>query len=224
MTLLDLSGYPGLAAAVADQLRTAIAEGSLRPGQRLIQEDLAQSLGISREPIRQALRLLEAEGLVVHRPRRGAIVAPLTEAEVRNVYDIRAALDGLAARRTAGRLSPAEVKELNRLLASGRRLVAKGDVTQLLAADRSFHQFLQEASGNHIALEIGRKHWNRIAVVVRALLEGGYAQRAWAEHQTIADFIIAGDADQASELARLHAWRAADAACAQLAATREAAG
>jgi DNA-binding GntR family transcriptional regulator len=218
MALANLAAYRGLTAAVADQLRTAIVDGELRPGQRLVQEELAQALGISREPVRQALRLLEAEGLVVHRPRRGVVVAPLAEQVVRDLYDVRAALDGLAARRAAGRLSPAQAKEARRLVATARRHLAHGNVPALLAEDRALHQLILEASGNHVAQDILRPQWDRIAAVMQAVLQSGYAHRAWNEHEVLLDAILAGDADRAEALAREHAWGAADMLSDQLAA------
>jgi DNA-binding GntR family transcriptional regulator len=224
MALANLAGYRGLTATVADQLRTAIVEGELRPGQRLVQEELAQALGISREPIRQALRLLEAEGLVVHRPRRGVVVAPLAEQVVRDLYDVRAALDGLAARRAAGRLSPEQAREGQRLLASARRLLAQGNIAALQAEDRALHQLILEASGNRVAQEILRPQWDRIAAVMQAVLRSGYAQQAWAEHEALLEAILAGDADLAETLAREHAWGAADMLSDQLAASEHEGG
>ena len=156
MSQIQLLSHSGLVPVVAERLRSAIAEVELQPGQRLLQVELAEQLGISREPIRQALRLLETEGLVVQRPRRGMLVAPLEEGVVRDVYDVRAGLDGIAARRAAeGRAGP-ELQEAKRVLAKARRHLDREDITALLADDRAFHLLIHEAAGNQIALEVVR--------------------------------------------------------------------
>lgn len=144
---------------------------------------------------------------------------------MRNVYDVRAALDGLAALRTAGKLTPAQQRDGRRLLAAGRKLLTgRRDATQLLAADRALHHFIYEASGNTIALGLARTYWNRIAIVMLRVFESGYAEHAWDEHDAIFEAIVSGDEERAVELAQHHAWGAAEHVSAQLAAEQEATG
>jgi DNA-binding GntR family transcriptional regulator len=217
--LTDLSVVPGLTITIAERLRAAVTEGRLRPGQRLVEDELARMLGVSRQPVRHALRLLEAEGLFIRRPRRGVVVAPVAEHVIRHVYDIRAALDSVAARRTAGRLTPRNIGVLRHIVAEAHDHLRDRDVSGLVEADRAFHNTVLEASGNQIAKEIFRAQWNRIAWVMRAVLESGYAHTAWHEHEQILDALVDGDADRAEDLAREHAWRAARMLCEQLART-----
>jgi DNA-binding GntR family transcriptional regulator len=211
MQLLDLSAYAGLVPTIAEQLRAAIATGDIRPGQRLIQEDFARAMGVSREPVRQAFALLQAEGLVVQRPRRGVIVVPLTADLVRDIYDVRIGLDGIAARRAAERGMPDWAAAKARTLAKqARRHLHGHDVGKLVADDRAFHQLVLEASGNTIAREILDALWNRIALVVRAVLQSGYAEKAWHEHDAILEAIVSRDAERAGMLARAHAQAASE--------------
>jgi DNA-binding GntR family transcriptional regulator len=210
MGQIQMLSHAGLVAVVADRLRSAIAEGELKPGQRLLQAGLAQQLGISREPIRQALRLLETEGLVVQRPRRGTVVAPLEENIVRDVYDVRAGLDGMAARRAAEVPASRQLVEARRLLSKAGRHLDRGHIAALLADDRTFHLLILKATGNQIALDVARAQWNRMGAVMRAVLDRGYAARAWDEHGAILEAILSGDAVLAEQRARLHAWHAAD--------------
>ena len=224
MALTDLSAFRGLTVSVADQLRTTIVDGELAPGQRLVQDELARTLGVSREPVRQALRMLEAEGLVVHRPRRGVVVAPVAEQVVRDVYDVRAALDGLAARRSVGRLTAPRIDEARRIVRAARRHLERGDVAGLLADDRAFHALILDASGNQVARDVLAAQWNRVGAVMRAVLESGYAHQAWQEHEAIIGAIAAGDAERAESLAREHAWGAAAMLGARLAGIAQDAG
>src|SRR5689334_21730661 len=122
--LVELPAAPGLVERVHRALLDAIGDGSLAPGARITQEDLAERLAVSRQPVLQALRLLKQDGLVHDAPGRGLLVAPLDPARIADVYEVRAALDGLAARLAAGkraRLDP-------QLVADGRRAARGRDL------------------------------------------------------------------------------------------------
>ncbi|WP_320781998.1 GntR family transcriptional regulator, partial [Streptomyces sp. CRN 30] len=114
VTSAESSGAPrgSLCGRAYDTLRRRIVEGELQPGQRLVERDLAAELEVSRIPLREALRLLEADGLVVLVPRRGALVAPFAPADVRHLFDVRESLEALAARLAAGRTGPAGLARL----------------------------------------------------------------------------------------------------------------
>jgi DNA-binding GntR family transcriptional regulator len=98
---LDAASFRGVLDLVLDELRERIVSGEISPGQVLRQRDLAEEMGVSREPIKQAMRVLEAEGLIVSPPRRSAFVAPITRKVIQDIYEVRSALDTVVARRAA---------------------------------------------------------------------------------------------------------------------------
>src|SRR5687768_8989040 len=139
--LLQLESTPDLVDRVYRTLGDAISDGSLAPGQRLTQEEIAQQLAVSRQPVLQALRLLKRDGFVQDAPGRGLLVAPLDAAWTRNVYQVRGALDALAARLAAERryrIDPA-------LLQTGRAATRGDDVRAMIDADLAFHAALYAA-------------------------------------------------------------------------------
>ncbi len=132
--------------AVEDWIRQAILTGKLPGGSKLVQEPLAKELGASRVPIREALRKLEAEGLVRFTPHRGAVVTPISAEDVKNIFELRVALETLAARRGAAQLTPADLAEMSRLVIQMRRATRAPDVW--LELNRRFHSTIYAASGN----------------------------------------------------------------------------
>ena len=146
----------------------------------MTQEGLAERFGVSRQPVLQALLLLKRQGLIVDAGRKGVMVAPLDPEHVRRLYEVRAALDGAAARLAARRMD-------DRLMARGRALIAAGeaarasaDAAALLAADIEFHLFLYEASGNPLFAETAAPHWRHLRRVMGAVLRGPEAyQWVW---------------------------------------------
>ncbi len=131
----------------AELIRAAIVEGRLQPGERLKEERLARELGVSRTPVREALLFLEAEGAVVLQPNRGATVRRYTPAEIREAYDLRALLEGHAARRAAERITD---EALDALTASCERFEAlrAGEVAELARENHLFHHTILEAAGS----------------------------------------------------------------------------
>jgi DNA-binding GntR family transcriptional regulator len=205
--LLELAATPDLVERAHRVLLEAIVDGTLAPDARLTQEDLARRLAVSRQPVMQALRLLKADGLVVDAPGRGLQVAPLDGDAVAAVYQVRAALDVLAARLAAqhhARLDPA-------LIERGRRAARGRDVRALIEADVAFHRAIYAASRNPLIEPSAYVHWHHIQRAMGAVLQRS-ALRAtvWDEHAGIAEAIRAGDADAAAELISGHDQRAAD--------------
>jgi DNA-binding GntR family transcriptional regulator len=131
----------------AELIRAAIVEGRLQPGERLKEERLARELGVSRTPIREALLFLEAEGTVVLQPNRGATVRRFTPEEIRDAYDLRALLEGHAARRAAERIGPGELDALAESCARFEALQA-GEVAELARENHLFHHTILEAAGS----------------------------------------------------------------------------
>lgn len=200
-----IASTPKLVAQVHQALLSEIAQGSLLPGARIIQEQVAQELGVSRQPVQQALLLLHNQGVLTDAPGRGLIVAPLDLDYVRNIYDIRAVIEGLAFRRAAergaalaGRLGP-------KLIERGRTAVAGGVIADMIAADLDFHGFIHDLARNALIAPMMQAQWTCTQRVMgEALQHAGPERDIWAQHETMLEAVIEGDGDQADELARQH--------------------
>lgn len=203
--LLQLEATPDLVDRVYRSLLDAISSGALAPGQRLTQEEIAQQLAVSRQPVLQALRLLKKDGFVQDAPGRGLQVAPLDIEAIRHIYQVRGALDGLAARLAAQRryrMDPA-------LLEAGRAAARGDDVMAMIDADLAFHRALYEAAGNPLIGESAQLHWRHLRRVMGAVLQQmGQREAVWDEHEAIADAIAAGDAERAGHLIEEHSLHA----------------
>jgi DNA-binding GntR family transcriptional regulator len=197
------AGDRPLRAVVCDAIRDQIVSGVHRPGERLVEERLADELGVSRNPVREALRALEVEGYVELIPRRGAIVAGLSPAVVAEILEVRGALEALGARLAARRATPAEVRRLERLLDRSAQVVARGDLRRLPDLNTRFHQLLLDIGGNHLLAETmaplrGRTQW------IFAQTVGERARQSLAEHRELAAAVAAGDEERAAALAAAH--------------------
>jgi DNA-binding GntR family transcriptional regulator len=213
--LVALPAAPGLVERVHRALLDAIGDGSLAPGARITQEDLAERLAVSRQPVLQALRLLKQDGLVHDAPGRGLLVAPLDAARIADVYEVRAALDGLAARLAAGkraRLDP-------QLVADGRRAARGRDIRAMVEADQAFHHAIYAASGNPLIAQSAQPHWVQLRRVMGAVLQSSRQREPiWDEHEAIAEAIARGAADKAARLIEDHARQASETLLERLAA------
>ena len=149
----------------------AICSGELKSGARITQEELANQFGVSRQPVLQAMMLLRREGFLIDAGRKGVCVAPLDVQSARNLYVVRGALDGAAARLAAANYTPHLVQRGRSLLEVGRRAVASGHVPSVIEADIDFHLFIYEASGNPLIGETAQPHWQHLRRVMAAALE-----------------------------------------------------
>jgi DNA-binding GntR family transcriptional regulator len=208
MTLKD---HPSLTQRVTEELRRAILTHRRRPGDRLIEETLSEELGVSRIPIREALRTLASEGLVDVQPRRGASVADLSPEVARDLVEVRATLEGLNARLAARHHDKAIVESLRRVLDEGNKAARSGDVDDLVRLNGEFHDGLAEAGRNSILWDIMRVLRERTSLVFAANT-ARRARQDWDEHSKILAAVIEGDEDLASMLATRHVRRAAEAA------------
>jgi DNA-binding GntR family transcriptional regulator len=199
-----------------------VCEGALGPGTHLVQENLAERLGVSRQPIQQAMAMLKADGIVEEQGLRGLYVAPLDLDTMRDRYDIRAVLDELAARRAAGRVQAGETgfaASGRRLIAEGRAAVDSGDLRALIAADVSFHRLIYDVSGNPLIAPTAEPHWRFLRRVMGDVLrQAEPPAEIWNQHAGILDAVLAGDVESAGERARDHVIRAADRLAGALAA------
>jgi DNA-binding GntR family transcriptional regulator len=129
-----------------DSIREAILEGRYQPGQRLVSDELAKELGVSRMPIREALHRLQVVGLVTSAPHRGTVVSELSEPEIVEVYHIRAVLEGLAARMATPNLTAADLQHLSDLLDEMDRYTPALDMNKILQLNHEFHRILWDAA------------------------------------------------------------------------------
>ncbi len=189
---------------VADELRQRILDGRLPQGSRVIEDRLAEELGVSRNPVREAIRLVESEGLVEVTPRRGVVVSVISAEEAHDLIEVRAALEVAAVRRAANRgVAPAVLEELAAILAEGAAAAAAGQFERLTMLNTRFHDELARGSGNGALVEALRSLQNRLQL----LFTTGVHRRsgkAWEEHGRILDAIRAGDADWAEAETRAH--------------------
>jgi DNA-binding GntR family transcriptional regulator len=183
-----------------------VTEGRLPADARLIQDELAQAYGVSRQPIQQALLLLRDHGVVLDGPRRGFVVAPLSPERVRHSYQIRAALDGVASRLAAehGRAQAAE--EGPAVIEAGRLALDSGSIRRMIDADTLFHTFVTEISGNPIIVEMMVPHYSNMERIMAEVLreDATMPEIIWKQHVAILDAIMIGDAERAERLAREH--------------------
>jgi DNA-binding GntR family transcriptional regulator len=219
-----LSSQPKLVAQVHHALLTEIAQGSLPPGSRIIQEQLAQELGVSRQPVQQALLLLRNQGVLADAPGRGLIVAPLDLAYVRSMYDIRAVIEGLAFRRAAERSAQQARKLGPSLIDSGREAAASGTISEMIAADMRFHGFIHELARNPLIAPMMDAQWTCTQRVMgEALLRNGSSRGIWLQHEAMLQAVMDGDGDLADALARQHILDAAAVVVERLQESRQSA-
>ncbi len=214
--IAPLNATPDLAEQAYRTILDAICDGRYAAGQRLTQEALAESLAVSRQPVLQAILLLKRDGLVIDAEGRGVMVAPLTAAHIAQMYQVRAVLDGLAARESAKRrakLSP-------RLISAGRTATRARDLRSLIEADIAFHHAIYAGSGNPVLVQSAERHWNHIRRIMGVTLsQAGVRAAVWDEHEHLLAAITDGDVEAAQQQALLHCDKAGETLVARLAQT-----
>jgi DNA-binding GntR family transcriptional regulator len=216
MIQLPLDQQPALIDQVHDRLLAAIVDGTLPPGSRLTQESAADMLGVSRQPVSHALQVLKRRGLLIEHGRKGLAVSSIDASRVRQLYQVRATLDELAAklsaeRVTAGTIGQRERADVLRHLQTGLDLAPEASIVALIDADVSFHSAIYRLSGNQAISETVAEQWPHFRRSMGLVLQGGTRRRqVWAEHQAILDAIFSGNVDAAGSIARSHAEKAGD--------------
>jgi DNA-binding GntR family transcriptional regulator len=220
--LEPLAGGAALIDRVYERLVAAIADGTLAPGRRLRQDEVAALLGVSRQPVSHALQLVKRQGLAIEHGRKGLAVAPIAAVQVRDLYQVRAALDALAARLAAergraGALEPTARAEAEQALEAGLGLGADAPAGALIRADVAFHTALYRLSGNAAIEATVAPQWPQFMRAMGAVLEvPGHRAVVWREHEAILAAVLGGDAEAAARAAREHAERAGAQAAARL--------
>src|SRR5580658_6567788 len=195
--------------SVYDALIDLIVGGELRPGQHMVETDLARQLGVSRQPIREALHRMEAEGWVDLRPSQGAFVHVPTDSEVDELLDVRALLEAETARLAARAASPAGIAWLREISAEGAA-AEQGDLVRAVAANEAFHAEVAVVAGNSVLAELADIVGRRVQWYYRMVAPERGAG-SWVEHAELIDAIEAADPERAQLLARKHTERTRDA-------------
>jgi DNA-binding GntR family transcriptional regulator len=197
---------------VLELLRSEIVEMRLRPGQRLVERELVEQIGVSRTTVREALRQLAAEGLVTTIPQKGAIVAIPSAAEAEEVYEVRALLEGLLVREFAQNASEAQVSALRAAFARLERSTGADEARVMLQAKNRFYEVLFEGAANATVRSILEGLQARVTVLrATSLTADGRPEESVGEIRTIVEAIERRDADAAAAAASLHVRQAARA-------------
>ena len=197
--------------SVYDALIDLIVGGELPPGEHMVETDLARQLGVSRQPIREALHRMEAEGWVDLRPSQGAFVHVPTDAEVDQLLDVRALLEAETARLAAvGPASPAQLARLREIGDEGQAAAEADDFSGAVAANNAFHAEVAAIGGNAVLAELADIVGRRVQWYYR-LVAPSRGHGSWTEHAEMIEAIRAGDAERAQSLARGHVERSRQA-------------
>jgi len=205
-------GYRTIREVLFERIRSLILAGQYRSGTKLREEELARQFGVSRTPVREALRKLESEGLVRYLPQRGVLVNGLSDREMLEIYTIRASLEGLAARLAATERTDAEVRELRELQRQMNEAYARANWNRAARIHTRFNMALYAASRSPRLVAILAQFNDYIEhSKTRSLALPGRAQEIGREHQAMVDAIARGDPDEAERTAIRHVHNAREA-------------
>jgi DNA-binding GntR family transcriptional regulator len=188
---------------VAEEIRAMIVSGAIAPGERLVEDKLAAELGVSRNPVREAIRSLEATGLVDVIPRKGAYASLVEADDVRQIQELRAEINGWAAELAATRRSDDDLRRMRACIATGRSSSNDGDAVRAAEQHREFHLIMEAAAGNPYIMLVLNPLRHRTEMVFSVLLHRRGAL-AWDEHEEICDAIAEGDPVRARRLVEHH--------------------
>jgi DNA-binding GntR family transcriptional regulator len=213
---LDLPGKIGarhqpLRDEVLAALRNAIIRGDYPPGERLTEDRLAEDFGVSRNPVREALRVAEAEGFVVILPRRGAVVASPSSAAINDIFAVRERLEPLAARLAAERATSADLVQLRVLLESARLATERNNLHQVAELNSALHLQILHISGNPWLSSIAKALYLHVEWIFRMSAKER-APHSWEEHIRLVEAIESGDGNRAEMVALSHVAAASEAA------------
>ncbi len=205
MEKINTSEQGSLTAKVFKALEKAILSGEFLPGEALTEQSLSGQLGVSRTPVREALRQLEHEGLVKNVPNKGAEVVGVSEKDVDDIYTIRVHIEGLAARWAAENISESEIEKLRDTLELQEFYASKGDSDRVKSLDSTFHEAVYKASESNPLRQILSQLHNSIQRARGLSIQSeGRAVAAVEEHRRIFEAIAAHDGDNAEKEAQIH--------------------
>lgn len=206
---ITFDSYQPLREIVCENLRDAIKKGILEPGERLMEVQLADELGISRTPVREAIRKLEQEGYVIMMPRRGTYVSNISEGDIKEIFEIRSALESLATGLAARRIEPNELEKLQNLLNEIGGYIKKNDIEKIVETDIKFHGLLYQVSRNERLVSIISNLKEQLARFrTLSMSHPGRLQETFEEHSEMVEAISDGDVSAARDAAERHMERA----------------
>ena len=209
---LRMDAYLPLRDVVFQTLRAAILKGELKPGERLMELQLAAKLGVSRTPIREAIRMLEQEGLAVTIPRKGAEVAKMTEKDMEDVLQIRSSLEDLAVRLSCDKITAIELQELRVAMEDFEEKTNSDNVVEIAKADVTFHEILYKASDNpKLLLLLNNLREQMYRYRVEYLKDRSIYPRLIDEHRRMYEALKAKDKEKAASYVELHLHNQAEA-------------
>lgn len=202
---VKMDAFLPLRDVVFNTLRQAILTGELKPGERLMEIHLANKLGVSRTPIREAIRKLELEGLVTMIPRRGAEVAQITEKSMNDVLEIRRAMDALCVELACDRISEEELEKLKNACDYFEKAVRSKDAKKIAQADVELHDIIVQATGNQRLIQLVNNLSEQMyRYRYEYIKDASQHERLIEEHRVIYESIVKKDKQTASQAARMH--------------------
>lgn len=202
---IKIDSYRPLRETVCEVLRDAIQRGILEPGERLMEIQLAEELGISRTPVREAIRKLEQEGYVIMMPRRGTYVSSMSVRDVKEIFEIRSALESLATTLATMRIEADELEKLRTLLTEIEGHIERKDIEKIVATDIEFHGLLYQVSRNERLVAIISNLKEQLARFrTLSMSYPGRLKETLAEHRAMVEAIAEGDVDAARDAAERH--------------------
>lgn len=205
LTKIKMNDYMPLRDVIFNTLRDAIVSGDLKPGERLMEVNLAEKMGVSRTPVREAVRRLEMEGLVTMVPRKGTHVAELSVKDIMDVLEVRAALDKLATELAAARMRPENIRQLETIHKQYIQYLQKENIQGAIRKDVEFHETIYHSSGNTkldgVAANL-REQIYRFRVLY--MKDFSNAEEVLKEHELMLNALADKDAERAGRLAEEH--------------------
>lgn len=188
-----------------DALIDAICTGVLRPGDRLSQDEVAERLNVSRQPVNSAIAMLKTQRFVKDTGRRGVVVAPVDRRLFESIYQVRSAIEPLAVELATPRLDAGTTRRGREIVERGTTLMQRGDTKGVLQADIDFHMLICGLSGNDIIVDTMHLNWQHLRRSMGEVLRfPGMTLQVWKEHRAIFEAMVRGDATEAATLMRKH--------------------
>ena len=205
MLNFDIQNHRPLREIVYEELKLLILTGKISPGMRLMEEELAEDMGVSRTPIREAIRKLEKEGLITIEPRRGAYVSQISTNDMVEILEVRQNMEGLAAALAAARMTDEEKAKLRQIALDYEIAVESGDMAEMIKCDTKFHHFIVEATKNKILIQMVEQ-LQELVLRFRYIYYDNFKRGEYMpiEHKAIYEAISSGDSETAKKSADIH--------------------
>mgnify|MGYP001404352223 CR=1 FL=1 len=205
MINFDIQNHRPLREIVYEELKMQILKGQIVPGTRMMEVEMAEEMGVSRTPIREAIRKLEKEGLVTIEPRRGAYASQISAKDMVDILEVRQNMEGLAAYYAALRMNEDQKKKLKEISENYNHAVDTGITSDMIKYDTAFHHLIVESSGNNVLVHMVEQ-LQELVLRFRYLYYDDFrrAEKMPSEHKAIADAICSGDREAARDAADIH--------------------